>query len=249
MTRPIPHSSTGLTQAQTLYIFPHAGGDVSFYVPFARAFAKGAAELKRIAVQYPGQAGGGDVSPITSIPALADDIYSLLKQGVEPDRGVALFGHSMGAGVAFELAQRFEADGTPVTALFVSASSAPGRTNLELFGQTDQDLVATLAKLTGASPEFLDEGFLATIMPTLRGYRAILDYDSPAEAKVSCPIYAYAGSADPFVEYDTVLAWADRTTGEFAARVFPGDHFYLAANTREVAEDIETRICRSADQN
>lgn len=35
--------------------------------------------------------------------------------------------------------------------------------------------------------------------------------------------------------------WRDRTTGEFAIRVFPGDHFYLNNNLPELVGDIEDR--------
>ena len=57
--------------APTLYIFPHAGGSATFYVPFAKAFS---ADIKRIAVQYPGRRDGQGLTELTSIPALADGV-------------------------------------------------------------------------------------------------------------------------------------------------------------------------------
>ena len=70
-------------KAQKLYIFPHAGGSVSFYAPFSQAFSTA---VKRIAVQYPGRPDRHDVTPITSIPALADDIYKMLRSSDESGR-------------------------------------------------------------------------------------------------------------------------------------------------------------------
>lgn len=227
---------------QKLYMFPHAGGSVSFYVPFSAAFSTG---IKRIAVQYPGSTQRRDVTPVTSIPALADDIYKMLVKADGPDARVALFGHSMGALVGFEVALRFESARNPVTALFVSACGAPGRMGYEYFRtRSDDELLKMLAEVTDAGPGFLDEQFVATIVPTMRSYKAIANYTSPTGAAVSCPIYAFAGADDSIVDHESVLAWSDFTTSEFAARVFPGDHFFLTQNAIKVAQEVEDRIAR-----
>ncbi|MBV8347746.1 MAG: thioesterase, partial [Mycolicibacterium sp.] len=76
MTRSQPRTTGHPTQQPRLYIFPHAGGSASFYVPFAKAFSTG---IKRIAVQYPGTSGGHNSTVVPSIPALADNIYDVLR--------------------------------------------------------------------------------------------------------------------------------------------------------------------------
>ncbi len=213
---------------------------MEFYVPFSRAFS---AELKRIAVQYPGRPDRHDVSTITSIPALADDIYKMLAPAAGSGARIAFFGHSMGALMAFEVARRFESAGNPIAALFVSASAAPGRMNYDYFHQrSDDELLKMVTDLTGTAPGFLDEKFVAAILPTLRSYRAIVDYTCSADVKVSCPIYAYAGSDDGVVDYQSVPAWSERTTSEFSVRVFPGDHFYVTQNGRELADEVQSRL-------
>jgi surfactin synthase thioesterase subunit len=168
-----------------------------------------------------------------------------------PDGRIAFFGHSMGGLIAFEVARRFESAGNPITALFVSASAAPGHINHEFFRKrsddglvtrSDDELVKMVSDVTGTSPEFLDEQFVATILPTLRSYRAIVDYDCPAGTTLSCPIYAFAGADDDVVDYDSVLAWSDLTSSDFSVRVFPGGHFYVTENVRELAEEVETKI-------
>ena len=49
----------------TLFIFPHAGGSPTYYVPFAKAFTN---DVKRVAVQYRGWDGKHDLSSFPSIP-------------------------------------------------------------------------------------------------------------------------------------------------------------------------------------
>ncbi|AGB26050.1 putative thioesterase involved in non-ribosomal peptide biosynthesis [Mycobacterium sp. JS623] len=230
-----------------LYIFPHAGGSAQYYVPFANAFSK---DVQRTAVQYPGQRGSHDVASLTSIENLASQVCQMLSAAHRSDDTVAFFGHSMGALLAFEVARRFEAAGTPISALFVSACAAPGRSGYEYIPESDRGLLDVVNEMTGANREFLEnEEFAAKILPTLRGFRAIVNYQCPPESRLSCPIFAYLGDNDVVATYDKVVLWADRTTAEFSARVFTGHHFYLEDHVSELVADIEAKVMsRRADR-
>ena len=230
----------------SLYIFPHAGGSAGFYVPFSKAFS---ADMKRIAVQYPGAQNGHGHNAIPSIQSVAETIYGILSRarGAGP---IAFFGHSMGALVAFEVARRFESAGNPITALFVSASTAPARMRDEYFrDMSDDELVKFLIELSGTDPKVLgNKDFVDMILPALRGYYgAIAGYACGSRATISCPIYAFMGTDDGLAPYENVSAWSTHTTADFALRVFPGDHFYLTKHLDDVVKDIEGRffdICR-----
>lgn len=227
-------------RAPTLYIFPHAGGSPSFYVPFARAFTT---DIKRIAVQYPGRGGTHDLAAFTSVPELAERVCKTLSPGDNPAGPIAFFGHSMGAMVAFEVARRFEAAGNPVAALFVSACAAPGRVGYEYIPESDRGLLAAVSDMTGVNPEFLEnEEFAARILPTLRGFKAISNYDCPPDATLSCPIYAFFANDDEVATYEKVAPWSTRTTSEFAIREFPGHHFYLNDHLPALVKDIEDKF-------
>jgi surfactin synthase thioesterase subunit len=221
-----------------LYIFPHAGGSPSFYVPFAKAFSAG---TKRIAVQYPGAQDGHTAVP--SIQALADTLHGILAKG--PAGPVAFFGHSMGALVAFEVARRFESAGNPICALFVSSCAAPGRMRSEYFRDlSDDELVKFLIDLSGTDPKLLgNKEFLDMILPALRGYyNAIAGYTCDADVMVSCPIHAFVGTDDRLASHDSVSGWADHTAAEFTVRVFEGNHFYFAEHLLDVVTEVETKF-------
>ena len=223
-----------------LYIFPHAGGSAQYYVPFANAFAS---DIKRIAVQYPGQRGTHDLASFTSICDLADQVCQMLAPLDQSDGDIVFFGHSMGALLSFEVARRFEAAGSPIAALFVSACAAPGRIGYEYIPESDRGLLTAVSQMTGANPEFLEnEEFAAKILPALRGLRAIANYDCPPEATVSCPIFAFLGDDDEVATYEKVVPWSGRTTSEFTVRVFTGHHFYLEDHLPELVGDIEAKI-------
>jgi len=224
-----------------LYIFPHAGGSADFYVPFARAFTR---DVSCVAVQYPGKRAGRDLSQYTPIPETADRLCTMLGPDQTPGDRIAFFGHSMGALLAFELALRFEKVGNPVAALFVSACAAPGHMprREELRG-SDLELLNLVKDVTGVNPEFLNnEQFAATLLPTLRGLKAIASYECPTGAAVSCPVYGLVADNDELATPDLMTPWAQRTTAEFDLTVFPGDHFYINANLPDLAQRVQERV-------
>lgn len=237
----------GIAAKPTLYIFPHAGGTAKDYVPFSREFS---GNVTRIAVQYPGQRDGAGLPPLSSVPNLADEIFALMQPAARPEIPVAFFGHSMGGMLAFEVALRFQSAGYEVVALFVSACSAPGHIRYkQIKGMSDNEMLNLVAQMTGMNPDFFnDEEFLVGVLPTLRAARAIAGYDSPPETKVASPIYAYIGDKDWISTQEDMAPWRDRTTSDFALRVFPGDHFYLNHHLPELVNDIETRTLEWTDR-
>jgi surfactin synthase thioesterase subunit len=230
-------------QAQTqpkLFIFPHAGGSAQYYVPFSKTFTT---DVKRVAVQYPGQRGKQDFASFTSVPALADEVCKMVSPDKDHGGPVAFFGHSMGGLLAFEVARRFEEACRPITALFVSAVAAPGRVGYEDIPDTDEGLLAAVSTMTGASPEFMQNpAFAAAILPTLRGLKAIANYDCPPAVTLSCPIYAFYGDDDEIATADKVAPWSERTTSQFVARAFAGHHFYLNDHLPALVADIEEKL-------
>jgi surfactin synthase thioesterase subunit len=227
-------------QPPKLYIFPHAGGSAEFYVPFAKAFAS---DIKRVAVRYPGRGGNHDLGSFTTIGDLADKVCQMIKPPEDADEKIAFFGHSMGGLLAFEVARRFEQAGSPIAALFVSAVAAPGHVGYEHIPESDRGLLDAVSEMTGVNPEFLEnEEFAASILPTLRGLKAISKYDCPPGEKLSCPISAFLGDDDEVATPEKVQPWVERTTSEFTMRVFPGHHFYLTEHIAELVGEIEPQI-------
>lgn len=225
-----------------LVCLPHAGGSASFYFPFSQALS-GSAEV--LGVQYPGRQERHHEAGITDLHALADRITEAVAEGVD-DRPLALFGHSMGAMLAFEVAARLEDSGTEVAALFASGRRAPSRhrppENVHAF--TDEQLVAVLAELGGTDTELLSEPYvLRMILPAVRSdFEAVETYRYRPRPPLRCPIVALVGDRDPRVDLDETDAWADHTVGSFDLQVFPGAHFYLSAQQTAVVGLVRKRL-------
>jgi surfactin synthase thioesterase subunit len=227
------------SRVRAMYIFPHAGGSASSYAPFARAFSL---DIKRIAVQYPGRTDRHDVPDIESVQALATDVHAMLATQNVTSTPVAFFGHSMGGLVAFEVARKFEAEGTPIEALFLSASPAPGHGGYEELQGSDRELLDMVNQMTGTGGRLMEGQFGETVLRTLRNYGAITAYSCPPGTRLECPIYAYAAADDAAVRYESVAAWEQFTTADFAVKRVRGDHFYVTTAVDELVGDIEKTL-------
>ncbi|MFI5756569.1 thioesterase II family protein [Streptomyces sp. NPDC051569] len=229
---------TAAPGAPRLFCFPHAGGNASYYFPFSALLAPG---TEMLAVQYPGRQERFNEPCVESMTELADRIAAELADWTrEP---FALFGHSMGATLAFEVACRLRANGAEASALFVSgrrAPSVPAPGSVHL--ATDEELIADIRLLGGTDTRMLDHPeLLAAILPAVRSdYVATETYRYQGASRLDCPITAFIGDVDPRVNSAQAEAWADHTTERFRLRVFDGGHFYLVRHLDAIVDSITT---------
>ena len=155
-----------------------------------------------------------------------------------------LFGHSMGALVAFELARELRRRGRKLPdLLIVSGRRAPDIRPHEapLHVLPDQDFVAAIQSRYGGIPKaILDEPeLMALFLPTLRADFAVFEtYRFEPEPQLPCRLAFYGGSHDPQSEPAASDGWFDLVSGPTSRRIFPGGHFYLAEQRAAVAHAI-----------
>ncbi|GED83353.1 thioesterase II family protein [Streptomyces sp. 6-11-2] len=232
-----------------LVCFPHAGGTAQLFHGWPALLPE---EVEVLAVRYPGRQDRLAEACIDDMATLADTIEDALRPWL--DRPLALFGHSMGACVAYELALRLEARGIVPEHLLVSAHEAPQRAErTALHSADDKTLITRVRHLGDLHSEVYDIPELRDLLlPALRAdYRLIEGYHPPHPTPVKAPITAYVGQDDPSCVLDRVLAWSDLAApGSFELCSFPGDHFYLVPRETEVVADVATRLARAcgADQ-
>ena len=224
--------------ATTLVCFPHAGGSASYYFPVSAALSPA---VEVLAVQYPGRQDRRAEPAAATIGELADGITAALRPLTGPS--TAFFGHSMGAVLAFEVARRLGPDG-PAT-LFVSGRRAPSRHRPEAVHRAGDDAVlAELRKLDGTDARLMgDEELRSMILPALRAdYQAVETYVADPDAVLDRPIVALVGDADPRTTPAEAESWRRHTTGRFGLHVFPGGHFYLAAERDRVLDVVSSYL-------
>ncbi|GAA2625676.1 alpha/beta fold hydrolase [Actinomadura fulvescens] len=219
--------------ALRLICLPHGGGGASMYAPWPERLPP---EIELHAVQYPGREDRlGDPFP-ENLGALVD---TLADAAMPLAHGrYALFGHSMGATVAYELVHALVARGAPEPVrLVVSGREAP---HDERGGQVhrldDDGLHKELMRLGGTTPEVLESrGLRAMILKYVReDYRLIETYRARDLPPLGCPVSVFLGDADPDLTVAEASGWRRVTQGPAEVRVFRGGHFYLVPQRHAV---------------
>ncbi|MGO4420100.1 thioesterase II family protein, partial [Streptomyces sp. MCAF7] len=98
--------------------------------------------------------------------------------------------------------------------------------------------------LNGTNGEVLEnEELLRMALPAIRGdYRAIESYRCEPGRRISCPITALTGDADPRASVDEVRDWEKHTTAEMDLTVLSGGHFFLNDHVPQVLKIISERL-------
>jgi pyochelin biosynthesis protein PchC len=228
------------TPAVRLVCLPHAGGTAGMFHDWYRLLAPG---IEVLAVQYPGRQDRLGDRPPQSLEELADEIAGRLLPHL--DVPVAVFGHSMGAAVAYEVARRLE-DWYPeaVNHLYVSGRGAPkderaGTAHLV----SDKDLADWAVEVgEPGSHVYNDPELRDLLLPSLRGDLKLLDAYKPVEVmRLKAPITAFGGTVDPGCTPEDLAAWAEVTASGFGFRIFEGNHFYLVPHAAAVTAEISSR--------
>jgi pyochelin biosynthetic protein PchC len=232
--------------AVSLVCLPHAGGSASSYFRLSEALSP---SVEVLAVQYPGRQDRRWEAPARSVAELARSVAGALEGRL--DRPVAVFGHSMGAAVAFELTRLLEREqGVEPVALFASGRRAPScvRDSEPLRTASDDEVVAEMKRLSGTDARILDDADLLRIfLPVIRADYAVAgSYRCEPGAQVRCPVTVLVGDNDPEAQLDEARSWSGHTAGEFEMHVYPGGHFYLddyRSSVANVVSDVLLPVC------
>jgi surfactin synthase thioesterase subunit len=210
-----------------LYCFPFAGGSAAS-VPWQ---AEPAQELEAVAVQLPGRAGLIRIDPLETIDEAVAALAPVTERSSLP---IALWGHSLGAIIAFELARTLEAHGIAVVHLVVSARPAPHlRRPVRPVSTLSHDRLVELLRRLGATPASVleNEEMLDIVLPAVRAdFRLSERYAVRPGPMLRCPVTAIRGAGDRWVPEHALLGWAQYTSGAFEPRTVAGGHFFQLEN-------------------
>jgi surfactin synthase thioesterase subunit len=238
-----PYRATGSGEVR-LFCLPPAGGGASGYRHWPAAMPPG---VEVLPVQPPGREARLGEPAITSAAEFVDVLAGpLLARAGER---FAVFGHSMGGFLAYELAQRLTELGRPPAHLVISGHVPPHLRHLRrpvppVAEMSEEFLRDYLADTAGTPAEILGiPELMELVLPVLRADLLLCEtYRPRTRPPLDVPLSVFGGDADPDATPDLLARWAGYTTAAFTTRTFPGGHGYLHDDTATVAAAVAAAV-------
>lgn len=225
-----------------LFCFPFAGGGAGAFASLRRCLSP---ELAVVPIELAGRGRLIRSAPLEDL----GEVVRAAADALEPhvDRPYALFGSSMGADVAFEVARELRRRRVRgPERLVVAAAAAPQLPDRSppVHLLSDGDLVEKLREYEGAPEEVLGNAeMMRLLLPAVRAdLKAHRSYVYLPEPPLGCPIAAIGGTKDRLVGVDELRAWERQTAASFRLELLPEGHFLLDASAPAVARFVESQV-------
>lgn len=220
-----------------LVCLPYAGGGQHIFQPWVSALKS---RVEVVCPLLPGRGSRTFEPALTSVASQVD----WLRRNLKPQwhGRVAIWGHSMGALLGYELCRALAEDGLdPPVHLFASGRLPPHRPRrLDQYHLADDDgLIARLHELGGIHPEVLaDRDLMSLLLPTIRAdVTACETYRWPPDrAPLNVPVTVIGGDADPDVPANDLAAWRELTLAPCRIEVLAGGHFFINDHVERLAD-------------
>ncbi|EST55784.1 gramicidin dehydrogenase [Brevibacillus panacihumi W25] len=230
-----------------MFCLPYAGASANVYSPWSKHLSP---EIEVIPVELAGR-GRRFLEPLyPTLDHAVEDLLPFMQEQLADGEPYVLFGHSMGALLAYELTIRIEevALPKPICSIF-SGKNAPGTAMDKLRHQlSDDDLLSELM-LLGGTPEELarDREMRQLFLPVIRNdFRLVEEYRHKIKRnKVTCPIAILTGLHDSLTTSAYIREWTHVSGHSCKFYSFPGGHFFIHEQTAEVLGVIQEIVLSS----
>lgn len=229
--------------AVRLVCLPHAGGAPTAFRSWQPLLPD---HVQVLAACYPGRHDRLPEPCLTSMEAMANAVTAAVLPYL--DKPIAIFGHSMGSALGYEVALRVEQRyGVRPVQLFASGRAAPHRAApTTLHEDSDAALLAHVRSLGGTDSVVLEHPELSELLlPSLRADYTLIETYRPAPTQarpIDAPIVGFLGDADPACTPEEFDCWSELTSGPFESHIYPGGHFFLTDHVKDVVREIGSRL-------
>lgn len=243
----MPYWRPSAARRLRLFCIPHAGAGASTFQPWVGGLGSG---VEICAIQLPGRENRLDEDPYTQLAPLVERLARVLAPLL--DDPFALYGHSLGALIAFELVRHLRREhGVAPLRLFASAHRAPHLPYaLERCSHLGEDEFISAIRALGTTPSEVFEHveLRDIVLPALRADFALAERYSYVEGPpLDCPISVLGGRKDQLVTEHEVAEWRHHTSRDCVLRIFPGDHSFPETARESVLQAVAHDLVADLD--
>ncbi len=230
------------TSTVRLFCFPYAGAGASAYRSWSKLLP---AHIEAFALQAPGR----ETRFVEPLIESFEDLVTQATAAIVPlagEKPFAMFGHSLGAAVAYETARRLEREGLRPQKLIVSGRNCPGVASRRphISHLSDAEFVQHMKSYKGTPDAVLEnKDLIELLLPMIRADFALAEEYQPLKgALLDCPIIAIGSRQDEWLDAQTLAQWGDLTNSTYQSHWFEGDHFYLNKYTADLVSYISQQL-------
>lgn len=225
----------------TLLCFPFGGGGAAIFSEWVKALGD---DIELWAVRLPGRESREAEDCATDA---RDVVAGVVRELVGlPDRRMVFYGHSMGAGLAYQVAMALRARGKPIPRLFIASGRPPPHRRSDadgVAGRSDEELLEHVRELGGIPEELLARSDLSIDVPTiLADYRLNATIFCGRAPAFAFPITIINGIDDPLVRGSGLDEWRDHTSAGFSSYRVPGGHFCLRTHPDDFLRIVAAQL-------
>lgn len=222
-----------------LFCLPYAGGSSTIFLNWKKYFHQ---SIEICPVELSGRGTRYNEPLCKSINEMVDDVLEQIKDNIMDDT-YAIFGHSMGSLITYELCHKIKSIGTnsPVH-VFFSGCKAPNLAREEeyIYDLPDEEFKLKVLERGGTSKEFFEHKELYEIfMPILRAdFEAVEKYKYVEKNEKLTFNISILNGKDDELTFSDIVGWKNHTLYKSKVYMLDGDHFYINKNIEQISNII-----------
>ncbi|MHB8061921.1 MAG: thioesterase II family protein [Ruminiclostridium sp.] len=228
-----------------LFMIPFAGGMSSTYLTWKEQL-----KCEVLPIILRGRESRVNEALYTTFSEAVEDIKNQIISNLESgDDDFALFGHSMGAFLTFEVYHALRDEYLTPEAIFLSGRKPPqlGNDTKPVYRFSPEDLKEEMIGKGGMDARFFDnEELVKLFIPVLRAdYKILYDYKyKEFDSKIKCRVIVLNGEEDA-VKEEEMYRWNELAESQITYYAIPGNHFFTLSNPQEVCKIVENELQKS----
>lgn len=235
-------------ESPRIFCFPHAGGSPRAFLDWQAGLAE---DAEIVAVCRPGREHRA-AEPAPAIGELIDGATAAIAAASRDGRPYYLFGHSLGALVAFEVCRRLTGPAAPrhfVASGCSGPSLLPSQRVKDIAKLTGAEFAEAIGFFGGLAPEVIaDSEVRDLLLPGLiADFLMAVGYRYRPGPRLAVPAALVVGRDDPHVGQAQIASWDQEFTWPPDRHLLAGGHFYFEPDPSAVIGILRSLVL--ADQH